>query len=225
MMHEVKIYKSYADAVLSGDKTFEVRLNDRGYQKGDILKFIVKEDNSMYEIMSHDLYEKEYEIMYVHSGLGLKENYVVMSIKPVEEGVNNYSDGLDDMYQCFRTILHFARREHREIFGDRWVNDSLINTIEEMTTEEFQKCVNEWVKKNKEESESIKEKIANAFSDADVDCQNCFYASWREGSPTIGCYNEDGIHLSREINEKDSKKEAENCDNFRWSDHYKNKYM
>lgn len=224
MIHKVKICESYANAVLSGDRTFDVRLNDRGYQKGDILKFIVKEDNSMYDLPEHGLNGKEYEITHVHSWLGLEKNYVVMSIKPVEESADNYSDGLDDMYQCFRTILHFARREHREIFGDRWVNDSLINTIEEMTAEEFQKCVNEWVEKNKEESESIKEKIANAFSDADVDCQNCFYASWREGSPTIGCYNEDGIHLSREISKEDGKKEAENCDSFRWSDHYRNRY-
>jgi len=35
MIHELKIYPQYYRAVECGDKTFEVRLNDRGYQKGD----------------------------------------------------------------------------------------------------------------------------------------------------------------------------------------------
>ena len=34
-MHELKILKSYFDAVASGYKTFEVRKDDRGFQKGD----------------------------------------------------------------------------------------------------------------------------------------------------------------------------------------------
>ena len=35
MKHELKIEVSYYDAVKSGDKNFEIRYNDRGYQKGD----------------------------------------------------------------------------------------------------------------------------------------------------------------------------------------------
>ena len=31
MIHELKIFKSFADAIISGDKTFEVRHNDRGF--------------------------------------------------------------------------------------------------------------------------------------------------------------------------------------------------
>lgn len=82
-VHEVKIYESYADAVLSGEKTFEIRNNDRWYQKGDRLKFKVVEDgHPMFAALSHDLNEKEYEITYVHSGLGLKEGYVALAIKP-----------------------------------------------------------------------------------------------------------------------------------------------
>jgi ASC-1-like (ASCH) protein len=33
--HEIKLDKEYFDSVLCGDKTFEIRHNDRGYQKGD----------------------------------------------------------------------------------------------------------------------------------------------------------------------------------------------
>lgn len=35
--HHLKIAKEYFDAVASGDKNFEVRRDDRGFQKGDVL--------------------------------------------------------------------------------------------------------------------------------------------------------------------------------------------
>lgn len=81
-VHELKIRESYADAVLSGEKNFEIRLNDRGYQKGDRLKFSTVDSNGFF-ISSHPLNRKEYDITYVHSGLGMKEEYVALSIRPV----------------------------------------------------------------------------------------------------------------------------------------------
>ena len=83
-IHEVKIYESYAYAVLSGEKTFEIRDNDRGYQKGDHLRFEVKDDRGLHGILTHGLNDKEYEITYVHSGLGMKEGYVALAIQKVE---------------------------------------------------------------------------------------------------------------------------------------------
>ena len=46
--HELKIERPYFLAVKSGEKTFEIRNNDRGYQKGD--KVILREldDNGGY---------------------------------------------------------------------------------------------------------------------------------------------------------------------------------
>lgn len=35
--HKLKTWARYWDAVASGEKTFEVRLNDRAFQTGDIL--------------------------------------------------------------------------------------------------------------------------------------------------------------------------------------------
>lgn len=81
-VHEVKIYESYADAVLSGEKTFEIRKNDRGYQKGDRLKFSVIQD-AIGLHLPHYLNDKEYEITYVHSGLGMADGYVALAIKPL----------------------------------------------------------------------------------------------------------------------------------------------
>lgn len=88
-VHKIKIYESYADAVLSGEKTFEIRNNDKGYQKGDRLKFYVTEDGSSFHMPSHGLFEKEYEITYVHSGLGMEREYVALAIQAVKEGNND----------------------------------------------------------------------------------------------------------------------------------------
>lgn len=89
MTHEIKIYDYYADAVISGEKTFEVRYNDRGYQKGDFVKFKVMDTtDSVYRsfpLTSHPLHGKVYEITYILSGFGVADNWVVFSIRPVEE--------------------------------------------------------------------------------------------------------------------------------------------
>ena len=84
-IHELKIKEDYADAVLSGDKNFEIRYNDRAYQKGDRIKYRVMERNSeVAEIPEHGLNDAVYEITHVHSGLGLMQSYVVLAIRPVE---------------------------------------------------------------------------------------------------------------------------------------------
>jgi ASC-1-like (ASCH) protein len=36
--HELKIEKQYYEKVVSGDKTFEIRKNDRDFKTGDIIK-------------------------------------------------------------------------------------------------------------------------------------------------------------------------------------------
>ena len=83
MLHKLKIEKPYADAVLYGDKNFEVRYNDRGYQKGDFIQFnVITEDVSHAIDTLHSLTGSIYEITYVHSGLGMKEGFVVLGIKP-----------------------------------------------------------------------------------------------------------------------------------------------
>ena len=82
--HELKIAEDYADSVWNGDKTFELRYNDRGYQKGDIVKFIPI-DGLRCEMIGHPLYAKKYEITYVINGLGLDKDWVVFAIKPITE--------------------------------------------------------------------------------------------------------------------------------------------
>ena len=82
---EKKILLPFADAILSGEKTFEIRNNDEGYQKGDIIKFRVIDDSGLTtKDVAHPLNYAKYEITYVLSGWGLKQGFVALGIIPVE---------------------------------------------------------------------------------------------------------------------------------------------
>ncbi len=81
MTHKLKLHKEYADAVLSGEKSFEIRFNDRGYQKGDYIQFNVID--GIYEV-NHKLNDKTFVITYVLHGWGLQENWCALAIKEVD---------------------------------------------------------------------------------------------------------------------------------------------
>ena len=83
MVHMIKIRESFANAVLRGDKTFEIRKNDRGYQKGDSVQFTVLYDSDGCEMIDHPLSKNLYEITYVLSGWGIEDGYVVFGIKRI----------------------------------------------------------------------------------------------------------------------------------------------
>ena len=84
MIHRIKLRDEFADAVYNGEKSFEIRNNDRGYQKGDTVIFRVI-DNLGLTIDNHPLNGVEYEITYVLSGWGLSDNIVAFAIKRKEE--------------------------------------------------------------------------------------------------------------------------------------------
>ena len=87
MTHEIKIFEQFADAVVSGDKTFEVRKDDRNYRKGDFIKFTAVSGcvDDRITTVQHPINEKAYEIIYVLKGWGIKEGYCVFSIKEAQE--------------------------------------------------------------------------------------------------------------------------------------------
>lgn len=73
MVHDLKIEENYLLNLLSGEKRVEIRFNDRDYQKHDLLKFR--------ELLpTGEPYEHLFEIRHIHSGLGLKEGYVALSV-------------------------------------------------------------------------------------------------------------------------------------------------
>ncbi len=76
--HILKIDDEYLDNLLSKRKRCEIRFNDRDYQKGDHLEFTK---------YSFDKPEKHlFEIVHIHSGLGMKEGYVVLSVDYIAAG-------------------------------------------------------------------------------------------------------------------------------------------
>ena len=102
--HVIKINKRFINDILSGDKRFEIRKNDRVYQKYDHVKFICVNDNgSAYRDWFIDEIEKdpfakkmfskikelesmEFEITFVISGWGLKKDYVAFGIREIAKG-------------------------------------------------------------------------------------------------------------------------------------------
>ncbi len=82
MLHKIKLSIFYADAVLSGQKNFEVRYNDRGYQRGDRVQFTVM-DGCIHQY--HPLENETFLITYLVHGYGLDKDWCAFGIKPLKE--------------------------------------------------------------------------------------------------------------------------------------------
>lgn len=77
MIHELKLYTEYFKDVVSGEKTFEIRKNDRPFKKGDLLA-LNEYDGQYYTGKSCLVY-----IDYIMNNPDyVKKDFVVMSIKP-----------------------------------------------------------------------------------------------------------------------------------------------
>lgn len=83
MVHDLKIKPMYYEKVITGEKSFEIRLNDRKYSVGDtlILKEFLDQGFTGRQVMVKVVY------MLSHKDFpqGIPEGYVVMSIE--KEGV------------------------------------------------------------------------------------------------------------------------------------------
>ena len=95
-LHDIKIQRQIGDSKLEGDKLFEVRINDRYYQKGDLIRYQVVENsytfinaNSPVIKIDHPLNSKIFEITYVYSGPGVDTGYVVLGEQDVTEDFVN----------------------------------------------------------------------------------------------------------------------------------------
>jgi len=81
--HELKTLPNYWDAVARGEKTFEVRRDDRGFQKGDVVTLVKYDPDKGY---CKDKHGKSMEISrtitYVLTGgqFGIEAGYVVLGL-------------------------------------------------------------------------------------------------------------------------------------------------
>lgn len=82
--HELKCWPSFFEAVRDGDKTFEVRQNDRGFQRGDVL-WLREYDPAKVanRYTGRTLYA---HVSYVLNGSGVEPGYVAMGLSDVEVG-------------------------------------------------------------------------------------------------------------------------------------------
>lgn len=95
-VHTLKCWPAYFDAVGSGDKPFEVRRDDRGFQKGDVLVLQRTRAERLTEVdvhwRGHEMvakHEMRFVVTYVLTGgqFGIEPGYVVMGLRrlPNEE--------------------------------------------------------------------------------------------------------------------------------------------
>lgn len=85
--HDLKCWPYYFNEVLSGNKTFEVRFNDRDFKEGDTL--VLHEFNPDLHSYSGRV-SKKYEIVFIlelNKYLNDKKNYVVFSIRLADSEV------------------------------------------------------------------------------------------------------------------------------------------
>ena len=76
MIHELKIAPEYFEKVVSKEKLFEIRYNDRNFQVGDTLKLQEYKGGTY---TGRIIYVK---VTYILQGFeGLQPNYVVLSVQ------------------------------------------------------------------------------------------------------------------------------------------------
>jgi Domain of unknown function (DUF3850) len=85
IVHQLKTHAPYFEAVVSGVKPFEVRRDDRGFQRGDYVRLVETTHISVPGVgdeWSPTGREAQYEITYVLTGgqFGIEPGYVVLGL-------------------------------------------------------------------------------------------------------------------------------------------------
>jgi ASC-1-like (ASCH) protein len=76
--HELKVMPQYFQRIVTGQKTFEIRFNDRDYQVGDTL--FLKEHDPKVGFPDHGLYDTCLAKIVYMTDFQQKEGYVVLGI-------------------------------------------------------------------------------------------------------------------------------------------------
>lgn len=84
MEHRLKTIDVYFDKVSSGEKTFEVRKNDRFYQAGDIVE-MVRCNSSGFVVNNKRTIRFQIGSVLQGGQFGIEPNYCVFSLMPIEK--------------------------------------------------------------------------------------------------------------------------------------------
>lgn len=83
--HELKTTDVYWDAVNCGEKTFEVRRNDRGFQKGDLLHLIrVRGTGAFAYVENCKVIRKRISYLLQGGQFGIEPGFCVLGLVDVE---------------------------------------------------------------------------------------------------------------------------------------------
>lgn len=128
MKHELKILPAYFEAVLSGEKTFEIRNNsDRGFQKGDIVTLIECTNGSMITATGRQVTR---QISYV-TNYGQTDGMVVFGMKVSDDQLADLRLSLDAALLEIDNLNQDIEklRSHGQIVPEGWrlVADSTIH--------------------------------------------------------------------------------------------------
>lgn len=75
--HELKIWPEFFEPIVTGEKTFELRKDDRGFKAGDVL-WLREWQQSGYTGR-----ELKKRVTYLLGGIGLERDYVCMALADV----------------------------------------------------------------------------------------------------------------------------------------------
>lgn len=78
-LHNIKLMSEYAEAKLKGVKPFEIRLNDRDYKIGDLVRYIVPDNENLDKRFAKMLFQIVYITNYQQ-----KDDYIVFCDKYVD---------------------------------------------------------------------------------------------------------------------------------------------
>lgn len=116
--HELKILKPFADAISRGEKTFEVRKNDRSFEPGDIVEFTALNTETLNQ-EAHPINGRPYKVGYVlrfeDFPAGLQEGFAVFTITPEPQEWHETSDDYGVYYECPNCSAGVGQGEE---FGD-----------------------------------------------------------------------------------------------------------
>lgn len=116
--HRLKIQEQYADAVLNGTKTFEIRKNDRGYEVGDKIVFdvVTNEGYAVGAAARHPLNGAAYRIDYILDGFeGLADLIDRGECENVYD--ENEMGACDNGFECSVCGCRVEDEEHYHVSG------------------------------------------------------------------------------------------------------------
>jgi hypothetical protein len=88
VVHILKTVMPVWDAIYAGEKTFEVRKNDRFFQKGDLVILRKIDEYGHYvKKLNHETTDLQFKIGWMLQGgqFGIESGYCVFQLEPCEE--------------------------------------------------------------------------------------------------------------------------------------------